>query len=177
MLVRRHRGFTLLEVVVAIAVGGAVVLATHQLFAIVADTADRVPAAARAANAARNREQLLRELLAGVEVGADTSQRFYGQSDSVRFESWCRAPAGWLERCTVRLDLVPVVDGVALEVSWSGTRTRLATHEAPARFVYLRTAADGGAWLPRWGNAISAPLALRVGWGDTALFLRIGTRG
>lgn len=176
MLVRRS-GFTLLEVVVAMAVGAMLVLMAHQLLAIVADTADRVPAAASAASAARNRERLLSELLAALEVGADTGQRFDGHSDSVRFESWCRAAAGWLERCTVHLNLVPVDGGVALDASGLGTRVRLATHQAPARFMYLRTAADGGIWLPRWGNAISAPLALRVVWADTSLFLRVGVRG
>jgi len=177
MHVRRCCGFSLLEIVVAIAVGGVVVLAAHHMFAIVADTADRGPVAARAASATRNRERLLRDLVASVDVGSDTSQRFYGQPDSVRFNSWCRAAGGWLERCTVDLMLVAQENGVALDARWSGERARLATHQAPARFMFLRSAADGGAWLARWGAAISAPLAVRVAWADTSIFLRIGPRG
>ena len=177
MRVRPRRGFTLIEVMLAIAVSATVVLIAHQLLAIVADTGSRAAAAANAANATANRERLLRELLAGVEAGNDTAQRFDGQPNVVRFASWCRVPAGWLEACSVRLELVGVGDGVALEASGFGTRVRLATHAGPASFVYLKTAADGGQWLPRWGNAVSAPLALQVVWGDTSLFLRIGERG
>lgn len=177
MRVRCRGGFTLLEVIVAITVGAMVAVAAHQLLAAVADTTDLIPRTANAANAARNRERLLRDLVAGVEVGADTTQRFDGERASVQFDSWCRVAAAWLERCKVRLELIPVAEGIALEASGVGRRGRLATHKAPARIMYLRTAANGGVWLPRWGRAISAPLAIRIEWSDTSLFLPIGPRG
>jgi prepilin-type N-terminal cleavage/methylation domain-containing protein len=177
--VRRGRrgGFTLVEVVIALAVGGMVVLAAHQLFAVVADTADRVPVAARATNRARNQERFLRELLARAEVGSDSAERFNAQPNLIRFISWCPTPGGWLERCAVELALSNANDSVALDARWMGRRSRLVTRPGRARFLYLRSASGGGEWLSRWGDAISAPLAVRIAFGDTAVFLRVGPRG
>jgi prepilin-type N-terminal cleavage/methylation domain-containing protein len=173
-----RRGFTLVEVMVALAVSGVVLLGARQLFGVVASAAERVPSAASAMDNRRNRERLLRELLGRVEVGTDSTRTYSGDGTLTRFISWCPAAGGWLERCTVELAFTPRGDSVALEAGWSGRRFTVHTGSPPARFLYLRSAANGGAWLPRWGDAaISAPLALIVILGRDTLFLRVGVRG
>jgi prepilin-type N-terminal cleavage/methylation domain-containing protein len=173
----RRTGFTLLEVVVALSVGSLIVLATHELFRVVVDSAERVPAAARSTNRVRNGERLLQELFARVEIGIDSASRFAGFPHDVRFDSWCSAAGGWLERCTVALALVTHGDSVSLDGVWGQQRTRFATASGSGRFRYLRSAELGGAWLERWGDAISAPLAVEVHLGGRTIFLRIGGRG
>jgi prepilin-type N-terminal cleavage/methylation domain-containing protein len=171
-------GFTLVEVLVALAVSGAVLLAARELFGVVAMTADRVPAAARAADGRRNRERMLRDLLGRVEVGTDSSRTFSGDPAEARFTSWCPAAGGWLERCAVDLALLPSGDSVVLEAGWAGRRFTILSGSRPARLLYLRGAANGGDWLPRWGAAaVSAPLAVLIIVGRDTLFLRIGERG
>ena len=179
---RRHdagpSGFTMVEVLVALVISGLVLLAARQLFEVVAGAAERVPRAAEVVEARRNRERLLRELLGRVEVGTDTSRTYTGGAARARFVSWCPAAGGWLERCAVELALVASGDSVALEVAWAGHRVTVLTGRPPARLFYLQSSANGGAWLPRWGEAaISAPLAMLVVVGRDTLFLRIGERG
>jgi len=77
----------------------------------------------------------------------------------------------------VELRLVPVDDSLRLELSWPGRHLRLSTVAGTGRFLYLRSALNGGEWLERWGEALSPPLAVQVVMGKTSLFLRIGARG
>jgi prepilin-type N-terminal cleavage/methylation domain-containing protein len=94
-----RRGFTLLEVLVALAVSGVVVLGARMMLVQLADENDRLLGAATAADRRANAERLLRALVGQLEVGTSKGTEFEGEERITRFTSWCRVPAGWLERC------------------------------------------------------------------------------
>lgn len=174
---RRSRGLTLVEVLVALTVSGAVVLAAHGLFLLVGDAAQRVPALGEAADLERNRERTLRELFGQIEVGTDSSLRFAGGPQAARFVSWCPARGGWRERCQVELAFVTDGDSIDLVTRWHGRVEVLHRGGPPARLYYLARASAGGLWLPYWGEALSAPRAVLLILGADTLLLRIGERG
>lgn len=188
---RARRGFTLLEVVVAIAVGSLVVLGAHEMIVGVADGADAIGRSARASDREANGDALLRQLLRDLEVGTSDAAHFAGDSATVRFSTWCAVPGGWPERCRAELSIAsPPGDatesGAAIVARLStGESLRLAEGFSSARFLFLSDAALGGRWFTLWGEGITAPLAIGVAVerahagaarADT-LILRIGERG
>jgi len=174
----RDGGFTLIEVLVALAVGAAVVLAAHRLFAVVADTVDRVPSETAAFERERNGERVLRALLARAESGTPGARGFIGEPERAAFLSWCPAPGGWLERCDVELELIRAGDSVRLEAAWAGRRLPVRVGAGHARLAYLWTAAGGGHWLERWAEgAVSPPRAVLVILGADSVLLRVGDPG
>jgi hypothetical protein len=112
-----------------------------------------------------------------VEAGIDTLRRFLGAADRARFDSWCRSPHGWLERCTVTLTLIRQNDGAVLQAAWPGFVETLLAGKGPSGFRYLKSPADGGSWVRQWGDALTPPAALLIMTGRDTLFLRIGARG
>jgi prepilin-type N-terminal cleavage/methylation domain-containing protein len=177
MRTRKPAGFTLPELIVALAVGGMVLLTGRELFGVILDAAGRVPIIGVAADSARNRERLLRELLGRVEAGTDTLRRFDGTPDRARFVSWCGTSDGWLERCSVTLTLVRSDAGALLQAAWPGFQEVLLAGKGPSEIRYLKSAVHGGAWVAQWGDAVSPPLALLILVGKDSMLIRIGARG
>jgi prepilin-type N-terminal cleavage/methylation domain-containing protein len=172
----RWVGFTLLELLVALTVSGAVLLAAHGLFSVVTDHASRSAAARMEGDNARNGEHLLRRLVGQVEI-VPGLEGFDGGPDAMRFVSWCPAPGGWMERCLVRLALVAEPDSVLLRAYWLGRRTDLRRGRGEAAFHYLNSARGGGEWLIFWARALEPPPAVRVVIGTDTIVVRIGERG
>jgi prepilin-type N-terminal cleavage/methylation domain-containing protein len=160
-----RRGFTLLEVLVALAIGGVAVLGARMLLEAVSDHGVRVAAAARQADVESNMDLMLRSTLARVSTDRDSAARFDGTPTEARFPTMCDVPAGWQERCDGRL----VVESsgpagqvsVALELS-TGEKLELRRELASASFAYLATAADGGRWVASWREAITPPPAIAL---------------
>lgn len=176
-----RRGFTLVEVMVALAVMGIVLVGARTMLGQIADDADRITAAAAAADHDANAERLLRSVAGRLELPAAPGggeAGFQGEAHGMRFLSWCEVPDGWLERCRASLGFIRL-DGdnvLALRLS-TGELVQLRRGFGTGELVYLRDAADGGDWVRSWGASISAPLAVAVVIdGDTTL-LRIGERG
>jgi prepilin-type N-terminal cleavage/methylation domain-containing protein len=113
------RGFTLLEVVVALAVGGVLLLGARRMLETVGDGAQGITEAAKAADREANGERLLRALLGRLEVGTDSTRTFSGEEQAARFTSWCDVPAGWQERCIVTLVVGAGPGGATLTASLS----------------------------------------------------------
>lgn len=104
----RAGGFALLEVLVALAIGSLVVLAARHVYSQLADSAERMLEAAKAADAAANADQFLRNVVGRIEPSRAGRASFAGHETAARFDTWCEVPAGWLERCTITL---AVIDG------------------------------------------------------------------
>lgn len=183
----RRRGFTLLEIVVAIAVGSLVVLGARLMLGAVADAARATRAAARVADRAANADALLRGLVLELEVGTAESGSFAGDTTAARFSTWCPVAGGWVEQCRATLAVersgaARPGDGHALVATLStGERLEIRAGLARAELRYLSDASGGGRWFRVWAERVSAPLAIGVivdsaGRTDT-LVLRIGERG
>lgn len=171
-------GFTLLEVILALAIGGVVLVTARALVEELADQARRLARQTAVDDQRTNGERMLRALAGAVEVATPESGPFDGNADRVQFTTWCNAPAGWMERCAVTLAFVNVSGAPAL-VADLPTRGRVVLAQGFARgvFRYLMTAGAGGRWSARWGPGPRAPLALGVVLDTDTLIVRMGDRG
>lgn len=175
----RRKGFTLIELIVAITLSGIVLLGARALWESLAESVDRLHAQAIVDTGAANGERLLRSLVGRLEVGTDQSREFAGDERQTRFTTWCDMPAGWQERCDAVIGIEPDTGaGLQLVARLStGETIRLQRGFATGALRYLNDPVGGGMWFRIWGHGITAPLAIGVITdGDTAI-VRIGERG
>jgi prepilin-type N-terminal cleavage/methylation domain-containing protein len=175
----RRRGFTLIELMVAITLSGIVLLGARGLWESLSGSVDRLRAQATADASDMNGDRLLQSLVGRLEVGTDQSHEFAGDERHTTFTTWCDVPAGWQERCTANLAIEPDSNAALRLV------TRLSTGETitlkrgfeTGALRYLNDPVGRGVWFHVWGHGITAPLAIGVITdGDTAI-VRIGERG
>ena len=173
-----RRGFTLVEVLVALAIAGTVVVTARALLEAIADDAERLVDHAAANDTDANSERLLRRLVSNLEVGTDTVRRFAGDERAARFTSWCDVPRGWQERCAVTLAIdTDGTEPVLAAALSTGEVLVLRRGFTNASLHYLGDAARGGTWFRSWGESVTAPLAIRAILDSDTLILRIGERG
>lgn len=170
-------GFTLMEVVVALALGALLLLGARTMYGELADHTERISAAAADADREANTDAWLRGLLGRVEINPDQERAFAGDAAGARFATWCEVPAGWLERCTASLGLIRVAEVPTLAVSAAGQVTAVRRGFARGELIYLRDAAGGGQWSHNWTSQLTAPLAVGIVIDADTLLLRIGERG
>jgi prepilin-type N-terminal cleavage/methylation domain-containing protein len=171
--VKGVRGFTLVEVLVALTVTALVALLAHQIAGAVSEQAGRLRDARRTLDRRSNGYAVLRSAFLSVEVGLDSAPAFLGDADRVRFAAWVATADGWQERRSVELAL----QGDRWVASAPpDADVLLADGVAGLRFDYLLELGAGAAWVRQWESAVSAPLAVRIlvirrrGPADTLLF-------
>lgn len=164
----RPRGFTLIEVMIALAISALVVLLAHRVFAGVVDGAERLGAARTALDREANGRRALAEMLGSLDVGTEGAGGFTGRPTQAEFDSWQRVPDGWLERRRVVLR----VEGGRF-AGWSDV--------SGVEFDYLLEPGANAAWVREWISPVSAPVAVRVRIQHAAaidtLFFIVGSRG
>jgi prepilin-type N-terminal cleavage/methylation domain-containing protein len=187
-------GFTLVELLVALALTGIVVLLAHALLAEVGEATARARAIAHELDAAGNRRAWLLRAFANVTVGSAPVRGFEGrdgrdgdrEADRVAF--FTRLPVDSVDgERAVRLWLLG--DGLAAEVRLPpGPRDAvpdtLILAEGLRAFGadYLIEYGADSRWVWEWVSPVSAPLAVRLrleyarGGADT-LLLHVGPRG
>jgi prepilin-type N-terminal cleavage/methylation domain-containing protein len=172
------QGFTLFEIVIALSIGGIVLLAARQLLTELADGATRVGHHSMLGDREANGERLLRELFARLEVSPDSGRAFGGDPSRVSFSSWCDTPDGWQERCAVVVASGGSGTAHMLTAALpNGGTISLLTRESAVTIAYLRDPGNGGVWLDRWPDGISAPVAIGIVAGSDTMLVRIGERG
>ena len=171
-------GFTLIEVVIALTLSAMLLLGGRALFEQLGGYAEAVVGASADADREANADALARTLVGGAETSPEAGLRFEGGAAGARFHTWCQAAAGWVERCPATLGFVHAGDGRVLAVQAAAADpVVLRRGFRDGRLIYLRDAADGGAWVHDWSSAVSTPLAVGVVIdGDTAI-LRVDERG
>jgi prepilin-type N-terminal cleavage/methylation domain-containing protein len=176
--VKGRRGFTVLELIVALVVSGVALVGARMLWETLTNSADRLRAAADDADRVANGDRMLRALFARLEVGTDSAREFAGDERVVRFTTWCDVPAGWEERCQADV-AVDTADGGAALVARLSTGEivvlRRGFHAGALR--YLNDPAGGGEWFRLWGHGITAPYAVGVITDSDTVIVRIGERG
>jgi prepilin-type N-terminal cleavage/methylation domain-containing protein len=176
-------GFTLVELLVAIAIGGLVVLTVHRLFGTSTDHARRLDAHRQGFERAANARRWLADAFGSLDVGQGEPGPFLGGSNGVEFSTWLLTGRGWHEAERVGL---AVRDG-RLIARLRGGEVVLADSVASAEFEYLVEYGESAPWLPGWRSVANAPLAVRIRLErasaraggttvDTLLFV-IGARG
>ena len=174
-------GFTLVEVLVALAVGSVVVLGAHGVFQTLIDHTDRTVATAMTADEDANGERLLRSLIGRIHMAGPGMFSVVGNEREVRFGTWCDTPSGWQERCNAVITVRPAEPpnaGVLITAILSPTDTvPLKTGMLVARLRYLEDASNGGRWNSAWQRRPDLPLAIGIVTNVDTLLVRIGERG
>lgn len=176
-----RRGFTLVEVIVALALTGTVLLVGGRAFAVTLDGLATAERASAEALWQANRRSWLERTVRSLEVGTAPETGFDGEPGRVRFSARVRSEFGWWERRRVELALR---NGQLVALTDGGEPVLLAASLADAGFDYLIQPGLDSRWTRRWQSPVSAPLAIRVRTvprdstlpADT-LLLYIGERG
>jgi prepilin-type N-terminal cleavage/methylation domain-containing protein len=167
-------GFTLIEVLVALAIGALTIGGARAVTIALVDHSLHLDHAHAQVSEAINGERLLRRLVLESEAGRDPNATFAGSETQAAFDTWCRTANGWAERCRVELSLAPPVAdsmvtlGAALA---GGEQLTLGRFRAPVRLAFLEDAAHGGTWSARWGPSTAAPMAVGVFAADVVLIV------
>jgi prepilin-type N-terminal cleavage/methylation domain-containing protein len=188
----RHRGFTLVEVIVALTIGAMAVILTHRLFTGVVDGTERLDEARRNLDREFNGRRWINESFGSLAVGGGPD-RFTGSPHEVSFATWQRDEHGWLLRARVTLRHVRG----SLVATYGSQEAVFADSVASLDFDYLLDPGEAGSadslgsapgagarFVREWISPVSVPAAVRVRIGrrgdqgrvDTLLVI-VGTRG
>ena len=156
---RATLGFTLVEVLVALMIGGTVVLLAHRLFAAATEAARTVASTRAALDREANARRWLQAAALSLDVGQQAGGGFEGRADRLAFSTWLETPDGWFVRRRVALGLdsrglIAAVDQVDTLV--------LADAVHAVAFDYLLEPGADTKWVREWISPVSAPLAIRV---------------
>jgi len=162
------RGFTLIEVMIALMLSGLVVLLAHQIFTGVVTGTERLGEARTSLDRDANARRSLTEMFGSLDVGTEGAGGFAGRPERVEFTTWQRVASGWLERRRVTL-------------AAQGGRFGAWSDVTGVEFDYLLEPGANAAWVREWISPVSAPVAVRVrvqraATVDTLLFV-VGSRG
>ncbi len=175
---RRDRGFTLIEVVVAISIAALLLLSARALFEQLGTHAEAIVRAAAESDREANAEEMLRTLLGRAETSPQPERRFDGTGSGARFDTWCDGADPWLERCTATIGILRVDSADVLAVSTDGgDPLPLRRGFREGRLIYLRNASLGGDWVRNWSSAVAPPLAVGLVIDSDTTILPIGDRG
>lgn len=165
------RGFTLVEVMVAITIAGVVILGVHRIFTGVADGARAVAVARETLDRQANARRWLKSTFLSLEPPFD------GRAHHVSFTAWQLTPGGWFEPRPTELRR----DGTWLVGKTGPASLYLGDGVRDVAFDYLLDPGANSKWVREWISPVSAPLAVRVritgcgrgdaGCVDTLLFL------
>ena len=166
-------GFTLIEVVVALAIGGLVLTMVGKTF-VAATSAARLLEAARVD---RDREANWRRWLAAALASTlppTDSTPFRGTGSGLAFTASLRRPDGSFAPARVQIrmagsEMIAEGDGVSPIV--------LANRVRSVRFDYLPVLGAESAWIPEWVSAAGAPemTRIRIARGSDAGLVEVDT--
>ena len=159
----RRSGFTLIEVLTALALTGMVALLAHRLLSVTVDTARELDQARMAQDRRENARRWLRAAFLSLEAGGGAGG-FEGLRDRVTFAAWLEQPSGW--SVPERLSLSARDGRLAVSRGVSGPLI-LADSVTTLDLDYLLEPGADTKWVREWLSPLSAPLAVR---------LRIGRR-
>jgi len=172
MSLPRRKGFTILELMVALAISASVLLAGRALIEQVAAVGDTIAGNAATADSARVRARALRAIVRNIDITTDSANNFSGDARTARFISWCTTDDALRERCAVTLTIDSVVT-----LTDSSASAVLLRDTVPGVLRYLGDARDGGHWYRSWGPGNLPPLAIGIVFRADTTVLRVGDRG
>jgi|ERR1051325_5964443 prepilin-type N-terminal cleavage/methylation domain-containing protein len=153
------RGFTLIELIVALTLGVLVVLVAHQVFAAVADRGRALTAARMALDRGANARRWLATAFLSLDVGTDGANGFEGRPEHVAFSTWLLTPDGWFERRQVTLSSE---QGHLQARVTPGTPIALVDSVTNLQLDYLLEPGAESRWVREWVSPVSAPVAVRM---------------
>lgn len=168
----RH-GFTLIEVTIALLVGGMALTAAAALLGGLGDRADAIRHAGLSVDRDANAERLLRVMWGNLRFSADSTRTVSGDSTAVNFASWCETVEGWLRPCRTRLSVDRTGGGGAYEfrlaLGPASPTVTLWRGAGSASIRYLRDAAHRGEWTTTWSDIVAPPAIAVIRGVDTLI--------
>jgi prepilin-type N-terminal cleavage/methylation domain-containing protein len=154
----KRQGFTLVEVMLALAITGTVALIARQLVSLTL-TASRELGVRRETAAQQHNSQLwLAAAFLSLEVRA-ADGGFEGGPGDLVFSTWLQQPEGWFKRLRIGLT---VRDDHLVAVAEDRVLVNLADSVRRLEVDYLMEAGANSRWSRRWVSPISGPLAVRL---------------
>ena len=152
-------GFTLIEVLVALAIGALVVLLAHQVFATVVNRGRTLLAARQSLDRTMNARRWLAATFLSLDVGMESAGGFDGRVDRMAFAAWQRTADGWFERR--RITLAREGDRLVAAVT-PGAPVALMDDVDDVAVDYLLEPGAEARWVREWVSPVSAPIAVRL---------------
>lgn len=186
-----RRGLTLLELVVAIAIGGITLLSARQLILVSSSAVRMQQRQILLQETNSNGEDLLRDLLHSAELpkrdDPGVSWPLSGDSVELRVKALCDVAGGWKEQCIMTLRVIPrpscdtpadsMLEGTLVALAYASASVQPTRVRLPGdtyAIIYLESALQGGVWRHEWSRDAPPPPAVAlVSCSDTTLF-RVG---
>jgi prepilin-type N-terminal cleavage/methylation domain-containing protein len=163
--------FTLIEVIVALAITGIILGGAAALVGAMLDTERGIRARTEAAVGASNGERLLVELAGNLLPSEGEEIALAGTRSSVAFRSRCVRGGGWSAACSVQV----VLQDQRIALQRSGEATIDLPIRDPRGFLYLAESAGGGTWVPAWESSVP-PKAIGLLASTDTIILPVGIR-
>lgn len=172
-----RRGFTLFELMLALALVGGAMLGAVLLLDALNDDAGRIASEGARTTREGNAERELRRLVLDARPDDDTTRRFLGDARSVSMHTRCAVPAGWSEPCDVTLAVDDRGDTTAVDAELSrGGSLVLLRDTARREWRYLDPAPRDTVWATHWSSATTLPVALALVSASDTIVLPIQVR-
>lgn len=181
---RDHRGFTVIELLIGLAVGGVVLVLAGAVMGQLTADAGRIVRVRDALDRRAEARAFLASAFRSLQVGQGDDDNFLGSAQATEFTARLENAHGWSEprRVVVRRE----GSRVLLHTVGGDTITQFE-HVDALEAQYLLTSGAQSEWLQGWHSPSTAPVAVRfiLWWSenarsrrasDTLLFL-IGSRG
>lgn len=170
-----RRGFTLVELLAALALSGLVMIGGLLLLDQLSDNTSRIVRRGTMLASDANGLRVLRQLLLDARMTADSFDRFRGDERSVELTTLCHRPGGWLESCRASLGADWRPDSTVLIARFStGENLELARSPGHAALRYLDLLRPDSLWMRRWALSITMPAALGIVAGRDTLVYPLG---
>jgi len=174
------RGFTLIEVTVALLIAGLTVLVAHRVYSAAGDASARLERERHELDRRMNARRWLQQSFLSLEVGAEQGTEFVGYPDRMTFSARLLGVQGWSE--LRRIELRAEQGRLVATISGEGP-TVLEDGIATLELDYLLIPGEATRWVRKWVSPSSAPLAVRLRMGNSratrqdTLLLLIKERG
>ena len=158
-----RRGFTLLELLVTLAVSGIALLGAMALLDQLTDSGSRIVHRGALLARRENGWRLLLQLTRDARTSSDTLDRFRGDARSAEFSSVCTTPGGWMEPCRVSLAVDTRGDSSVIVAQLThGPALETTRHAGSADLRYYDPASRDSSWLSQWTPSLTMPAAIAV---------------
>lgn len=169
---RTRSGFTLLEVIVALAINTMIISACYVLVSSglqSRDVAHKLSSReTRNDNILRDVRRLVRQFDMPAHISLVTGDRL-----GITHWSWCEGLRGTPEPCRVALIIRAIADTLRLELAMSGAPRVVVPEVTPRALLYLEESDSGRVWRETWSSS-ALPRAIGIDMGPDTLLLPVG---